>query len=250
MDSLYRAVFVVTGTGEANRRTGFAQCLGDVLVKLTGDQTILEDPRLPEFAGQAASFVESFGYRDRFEGMPLRDEQGSYDRPHNLTVAFDRARIDALADTLGRKPWLSQRPRVVAVVAVENVNASFMLASDGTIDRSADMRAALTAAAERVTLPLTLPARAALDRRGVTTKTLPDAASADASVLARDSGADVALVGRMSFSEQAFGWIADWRVEHDGRMYAWSVRGVNFDEAFRNAMRGAAQVLSGHGTPK
>ena len=31
---------------------------------------------------------------------------------------------------------------------------------------------------------------------------------------------------------------------------AWQVRGVSFDEAFRVAMRGAAQVLSGNGQPK
>ncbi|TIW55589.1 MAG: DUF2066 domain-containing protein, partial [Mesorhizobium sp.] len=34
-----------------------------------------------------------------------------------------------------------------------------------------------------------------------------------------------------------------------GKTYRWQVRGVSFDEAFRVAMRGAAQVLSGNGQP-
>jgi hypothetical protein len=38
-----------------------------------------------------------------------------------------------------------------------------------------------------------------------------------------------------------------------GRRYRWSVSGVNYDEAFRNAVRGAARALSGNwitaGTP-
>ena len=34
-----------------------------------------------------------------------------------------------------------------------------------------------------------------------------------------------------------------------GRSYAWQVSGVGFDDAFRNALRGAAQVLSGDGQP-
>jgi hypothetical protein len=51
------------------------------------------------------------------------------------------------------------------------------------------------------------------------------------------------------FSDKALGWIASWRMEHRGKAYAWSVRGVNFDAAFRNALFGAAQILSGHGQP-
>jgi hypothetical protein len=35
-----------------------------------------------------------------------------------------------------------------------------------------------------------------------------------------------------------------------GQMYRWQIRGVSFDEAFRNAMAGAAQILSGHGLPR
>ncbi|TIT43144.1 MAG: DUF2066 domain-containing protein, partial [Mesorhizobium sp.] len=35
----------------------------------------------------------------------------------------------------------------------------------------------------------------------------------------------------------------------DGKTYSWQVRGVSFDEAFRVAMRGAAQILSGNGQP-
>ena len=46
------------------------------------------------------------------------------------------------------------------------------------------------------------------------------------------------------------GWVADWRLMHEGKNYAWQVRSVSFDEAFRVAMRGAAQVLSGNGQPK
>ncbi len=37
---------------------------------------------------------------------------------------------------------------------------------------------------------------------------------------------------------------------HEGKSYDWQVRGVSFDEAFRVAMRGAAQVLSGNGQPQ
>ena len=35
-DNLYRAQTIVTGQGEANRTIGFAACLEDVLIKVSG----------------------------------------------------------------------------------------------------------------------------------------------------------------------------------------------------------------------
>jgi hypothetical protein len=249
-DSLYRAVVVVTGTGEQNRMTGFAQGLRDVLVKLTGDSTIVEDRRLADMAANAVSLVRSFSYRDRLEGRPLRDEQGTYDRPHNLTVAFDADKIDALVHRLGRTPWRAVRPRVVVMLGVENVKAAYMLAADGDLDRSEDMRESFAAAAEQLAIPLTFPARDRLEARGLDARALANVTMADALALARESGGDAALVGRMMFSEEALGWIARWRVVHEGRTQEWELRGVGFDDAFRNAMRGTAQILSGHGPPR
>lgn len=249
-EAFYRTVVAVTGTREATRIPGFAQALGEVLVKLTGDQTILADRRFPAMAAKAASLVTSFGYRDRLEGKPIHDEQGTYDRPHDLTVTFDQAKIDALVRKLGREPWLSPRPRVLVVVSVENIKATFMLARDGTVDRSADMREALAAAAEKAALLTALPTLAQLEVHGFTAKTLPNAAPGDILALARESGGDVAVVGHIVFREEALGWIVSWRMRANGKDYEWGTRGVNFDTAFRHALFGAAQIVSGHGKPK
>jgi len=249
-DSLYRSIVVVTGTEERNRIAGFAQCLGDVLVKLTGDQTTLKDRRFPGIAAKAGTFVQSFSYRDRLEGKPYHDEQGTHDRPHDLTVTFDHAKIDALARSLGREPWLGPRPRVVVFLGVENMRAKFMLASDSIADRSDDMRAAFTAASEKAAIPLAFPMLTQLEAHGWTAKSLPGAALADARAIAHDNGGDVAVIGSIVFSEQALGWVARWRMEDHGKAYVWGARGVNFDAAFRDALFGAAQILSGHGKPE
>jgi hypothetical protein len=63
-------------------------------------------------------------------------------------------------------------------------------------------------------------------------------------------GGDLALVGNMLWSEEALGWIVDWRLSAEGKSYRWQIRGVSFEDAFRNAIAGAAQILSGHGRPR
>ncbi|MGI8525664.1 MAG: DUF2066 domain-containing protein [Pseudolabrys sp.] len=248
-DTLYRSTFVVTGQGEANREVGVTRCFGDVLVKLTGDQTILADRRYRAFAATAPSLVQSFSYRDLLAGRPIHDEQGSYDRPHALTVAFDHGGIDAAVAALGRKPWLAARPRVVVFLAVENVKAAFVLADDSDTDRSADMRAAFAAASDKAAMPVAFPAAGELASGGFTPATLPKMKPAGVAALAQRHG-DLALIGRMVFREKLFGWVAQWRMDYGGKSYAWSVRGVNFDAAFRNALFGAAQIASGNGVPK
>jgi hypothetical protein len=46
--SAYQAMEIVTGTDMRERPRGFAMCLEDVLVKLSGDPRLRSDPRVTE----------------------------------------------------------------------------------------------------------------------------------------------------------------------------------------------------------
>jgi len=249
--ALYRSVTIVTGTRIETRLPGFAETLGDVLVKVTGDQTIRADRSLGRAARDAQALVLRFSYRDRLKGKPVHDEQGTHDRPHFLTVDFDPAKVVALAVTLGRKPWPLPRPHVLLLVAVENIHNAFVLTRDGAIDRSDDMRFAVNAAAAKAALPpAVLPSGADIAARGWSVKTLDAVKAADAEALAKADGAQAAVAGHIVFSEKALGWIVRWRMAYGGKSYVWSTRGVNFDAAFRHALAGAAQVMAGRGAPR
>lgn len=114
-DHLYRAQTIVTGQGEANRLTGFAACLQDVLIKVAAAGRLADDPRLEAAKANARDYVKGFSYHDQMSGTPTRDEQGTRDRPYDLTVDFDQAKIVSLLATLGLKPWSSHRPVLCGV---------------------------------------------------------------------------------------------------------------------------------------
>jgi uncharacterized protein len=248
VDDLYQARTIVTGQGEASRRVGFADCLAQVLVKVSGDPRLLDDRRVTRLAGKADTFVADFQYRDRMAGIPVHDEQGTRDRPYDLTVAFDLGKIDAALRSLGLEPWGAARPRVVVLVAVRLGPTTYLLASDG--ERGRDQREALADAAERFGIPIALPDQAALVKAGLSYESLPTIDLRRLDAAARTMGGDLALGGSMLWSEAALGWIADWRLGAQGKSYRWQIRGASFDDAFRNAMAGAAQILSGHGPPR
>jgi uncharacterized protein len=245
LDDVYTTRAVVTGKDERNRPLGFKLCFEDVLVKTSGDASIVNDSRVESLAANAGQYISTFSYRDRLEGKPVHDEQGTYDRPHFLTCRFDRQKIDDVLKLLGRTPWLAPRPRLVMVVAVHGRKANGILSSDGDFDP--DMREALANASLRYGLMVHLPSVATLESNRIGLDMVAVTSSHRLLRVAESSDSDLPIVGDLLWSDAALGWVATWRLETSGRVSRWSVSGVNYDEAFRNAVRGAARVLSGNG---
>ena len=244
---LYRMQTVVTGQGEANRMIGFATCLEDVLIKVSGAQKLAGDRRLVAYKSSAGSYVKAFSYHDQFSGKPIRDEQGTRDRPYDLTVDFEDKKIDDVLKTLGLKPWLSQRPRLAVFAEMEQGAKDYIVTADGT--RSDLQRDALLAAADRRGMDIVLPGAAALEKSGLDGKKLQTAPASTLTPLAGELGGENTLVGRLVWDDRALGWATNWQMQWHGRTHRWQVRGVTFDEAFRRGIGGAAQVLSGNGDP-
>jgi uncharacterized protein len=246
VDDLYQARTIVTGKGEENRLRGLPLCLEDVLIKVSGDPRLIDDPRLGLLEAQAPTFVVSFDYHDRMAGLATHDEQGTRDRPYDLIVHFDRGKIDAALTSLGLTPWTRARPLVVVAFGMKQATATYVLTRDG--DHVGPIES-LAAAAEKRGIPILIPSMRELAVHRVAWEDLTgDMAGFDG--IARGLGADVALAGQLTWEEQELGWAASWSLVAAGVVHRWQIRGVTFDAAFRNALGGSAQILSGHGDPK
>lgn len=228
----YEARAIVTGTDMRDRPKGFAQCLADVLVKVSGDPALAEDPAAAKLEAEAGTMVASFDYWDRMSDMPHHDDQGSYDRPFDLTARFDPARIDAALRQLGRAPW-TDRPVLVPIIHAQGRSTAFDITQDES--RAEDMRDALFDAQQKYGIEIAVPT--ATERGAWRAQGFPA------------TPGRVPVSGSVVFSEAAHGWVAAWHLDWQGRGYDWDTGGVSFDEAFRVAVRGAMAVLSGHGAP-
>lgn len=247
ISDLYQAKAIVTGTGKTNRELGFRKCLDDVLLRVSGDQRLLNRPEMAALRDKAGGFVAEFRYRDRLEGRPVRDEQGTHDRPHDLTCLYKPETIDAVLKSLGGRPWLETRPKLVVLLGVKNAKGSYVLAADEASGQY--MQGSLLAAAQLPALPVALPARSLLDRNKFDFNALQGAGMKDLDTLAITADGDQALAGSLVWSDKDLGWVAEWRLAVKGKLWRWGARGISFDDAFRLAMRGAAQILSGNGQP-
>lgn len=241
LDELYSARTIVTGQGEKNRETGFRDCLDHVLVRVSGDQRLTHRPEMRALRQRAGSFVRSFSYRDRLAGRPIHDEQGTYDRPHDLTCRYDPMVVDELLAGLGSRPWRDARPSLAVFLDVRRGRPSYRVSPDAP--RDAAMRESFALSAEPMAMQISFPSITDVDAWALGPGA-PELARA-----AKAAGADLALVGKLIWSDADLGWTGTWRLAEGKKEHVWTVRGVNFDEAFRVAVRGAAQILSGNGSP-
>jgi uncharacterized protein len=246
-DDLYRAQTIITGQGEANRIIGFAACLEDVLIKVSGALKLAGDPRLDAYKSRARDFVSAYDYHDQMSGKPKRDEQGTRDRPYDLIVDFDAKKIDDVLGGLGLKPWSSQRPRLGVFVEIEQGARKFIVTSDAR--QSELQRESLVAAAAKRGMTIALPDAAALAKSNIDGAEVMTMSSAAWTPVVAAEGADVALLGHLTWNDSDLGWVTEWRMDWQDRPHRWQLRGVTFDEAFRRGIGGAAQILSGNGDP-
>lgn len=245
--NLYIGKTITTGVIEEHRPAALARCFIDVLVKVSGDPRLATDADAAKLADQAATFVRAFRYRDRLEGKPIHDEQGTRDRPHDFIVEFEPQQIDGALRGLGRQPWPAERPKLALAVSVRFGELSYILTQDEP--RGVNQREALDAASLQIGVPVTLPPGPELTAANLKAGELETTNLDKARELANRVGADLTMVGTMVFSDEAQGWIVDWQLYQPAGSVRWQVRGVNYDEAFRVGLRGAAQVLSGNGHP-
>lgn len=239
-NDLYRTRSIVTGQGEENRLVGFAACLEDVLIKVSGAIRLAGDSRLLPYKSVARDFVLAYDYRDQKGGRPKNDEQGTRDRSFDLIVEFDEKRIDAVLLALGVKPWLSRRPVLGVFVEMEQGARKYAVTADSA---QTDLpRAALAAAADKRGMSILLPDIAMLERLGCNCPApVPYPALAEA---LSERGAEVLVLGRLIWSDAELMWRAEWRLEWQGQSHEWSFAAITFDEAFRRGLGEAAQIVA------
>lgn len=241
-DGFYAATVIVTGTDMRSRPAGFAQALLEVLVRVTGDPRLAADARAAALARRADALVASFDYFDPIAGRRPHDDQGSYDRSYDLTVRFERARVDEALQSLGSRPWTGPRPQVVPLVRIRGADppwvGAYLLTADGA--SGAAQRTAFANAAAKYGIEVRLPTAAELEARGIRL-------DAELSGRAVPDPQVISVVGTVDFRPAALGWVGAWRTSWGAVDRQSTVSGVSFDAAFDRMVGEAVTLASGAG---
>lgn len=243
-NDLYRSQTLITGQLEPNRLIGFAVCLEQVLIKVSGAISLAGDSRLEPYKKAAKDFVRAYEYRDEKLGKPKNDEQGTRDRSFYLIVDFDETSINETLAALGLKPWLAKRPVLGLFIEMNPGARTYVVTSDSA---ETDLqRASLRNAADRRGMQFVLPTSAAIAK--LPAEALAAKPASALTPVAAGHGGEVALVARLVWDDSALQWNNEWRFDWQDKPYRWQFRSETFDEGFRRGIGNAAEVLSGAGT--
>ncbi len=237
----YQATAIVTGTDMRQRPSGFADCLTQVMLKLTGQPTFRGNAAVTSLTEHADTLVDHFVYVDPRAALLHHDDQGTYDRPHELTVWFKPQAVDDAIERLGLSLWHKPRPVLVPIVLVRTKDPEpFLLSAEAS--QGVAMRAALVRIAGGYGVGVHFPTAGELAEWGVDTIGSPNPLGGPTDLRLR-------VVGTLSLNEKEAGWTGSWSLEWERAEHHWEIHGVSFDQAFENMAGGAVELAAGTGTP-
>ncbi|WP_417665035.1 DUF2066 domain-containing protein [Pseudidiomarina sp.] len=141
LKQLYQARVPVTSQTVGERSEGLRQALTDTLLKVSGDDTVLEHSSVELALQNVRNFVVQYGYQQEGEAL-------------HLWVQFDQPQIDRVIQEAGSGIWSSLRPELLFWIVEENEDLQRNLLGAGDARALIDT---LRKTAENRGLPIKLP---------------------------------------------------------------------------------------------
>lgn len=225
----YSAEVVVTNQTDAQRNSGFARGLLQVLQRLTGDRGVNQRPGVGDELRRAREYVDRSDFRQDQGIGPT----GAPSFNTTLVVQYDASKVDELISTLGLPLWPQPHPKPVLWLAIDDGSGPRLVG----LDKSNAARPVLDRAKQRG-YALGLPSGNAAEQALVGAIWRGDTAS-----IARASSKyapPMQLIGKL-FRTVSGGWQAEWTFLDNGRQLA---KSATYDRDARRAMAGGADIAA------
>ena len=141
VDDLYVAQTPVPDRSQSARDVASRDALAQVIVKVSGSLSIVEDPRLRDSLAQAPDFVQQYSYVEVEDGLAARFE-------------FDASLLSAALSEAGVPMWTANRPAVILWLVVQDVYGRQFINSDSYPELAQAVQESFARRGVPVVLPL------------------------------------------------------------------------------------------------
>lgn len=142
VDGLYTATVAVDDQSTVVRQKAILVAIKQVVQKVSGRQSVLQNTALQSALSNVSSYVEQFQYK------PMEDNASGY----WLTVRFQKAALDRVLQQFDVPVWGANRPEVLVWLAVDNGRKKFIVGPDSS--HAEELRQSALKAGLAITLPL------------------------------------------------------------------------------------------------
>ncbi len=178
---LYQATAPLTGRSEAGQEAAFEAALRTVLVKVTGQRAVDQDPAVAALIAGARRYVQQY--------RPAADNQ--------LWVAFDSAALDRWLIQNNQPLWGGERPTTFVWLAVQSAQGGMVITAE---DSTSPIKAEFSAAAAQRGIPVLWPSAAELARNHLDFTAVSAATPATLAEIGHRSGGEGTLIGHAADS--------------------------------------------------
>jgi len=246
VSDLYEAEVPVEDRSAERRTSGIAEALRTVLVKVTGDRSVVSHPGVAADLGQAYQYVQQYRYRPAPEPVtaePPAEAVAETEPGWLLWARFDAAAVDRLLQARGLPVWGETRPDAVLWLALEDGRQRFLVGQESR----PELVAALEQAAAERGVPVLMPLLDLEDRARVRAS---DVWGEFEQVLVRASArysATVVLAARAARSGN--GWAVQWALYEGGSAEHWRSFGSAVDLALTTGFQQGVDFIADRYAP-
>ena len=254
---LYQSDVLVSSQEAEERQKAFSLALNEVLVRVSGKASVLDNTELMLSLTQPEKLVQKFSYKTIDSGISPNLISGALQTSpkaksnstipsvlsHTMSIAFSRLAINNLLKQYGEPVWGGNRPAVLLWVAAEKsrgrsvVNATTDTAFSRALKRAAKIRG----------VPLYLPMMDLQDDALVSSSDIWGLFIDSLKEASNRYHADAVLVGKLGQNRNVNGvkeWTGQWVFELKGVVYSGAIEGLSLNEAAMSLIAPIAEDLS------
>jgi hypothetical protein len=212
VDALYKATLPVTTQTSAEREQGVKLGISQVFIKISGNNQVIDNPKLKARLGTAETLVQQYSYST----PPIANNNA----PYLLEIQFDAEGINQWLRDADVPIWGQNRPLIVAWITYTAPKHPIEIISSDTTN---EITRSLKQLAIQRGLPLLLPLMDVTDLTQVSTNDVSSMAIANLSSAAKRYDNDAMLIGNII--QSADGFTSQWKLVFDDNQSDWTLTG-------------------------
>jgi len=227
---LYDVEFPVPDQSSKVRNAVFAKGLEEVLIRVSGNRSILEEVK----PAAAATYVQRFSYAEQLESDAGKEPAAG---DYTLQVQYNAAKIISLLRSNAQPVWGEHRSEAVVWIAVRDGTNRYVLKDS---DQSL-LKEALGQSASRRGLPVIWPANDPRDQQQLSFVDLWATFAEPIKAASRRYSTGPAIVGRLSWTGSE--WRSDWSLFIASSSHSWALRASDYGSLVSEAVDLAADKI-------
>lgn len=230
---IYESLVPIAGQEAQERDIALQLGFVDVLVRVTGDIYIANEPSIQSDIKNVAKYVSRFQYHENKSETAIT--------PLNLFINFDKAAIANLLRERGLPVWSSNRPAILVWLAVEDGSYRYIVSPDSDMQ----VRNRLVHYSKIRGLPIITPLMDINDMGKIRFSDVWAGFKEEILVASERYGDSHILVGRL-FRSASGNWDAKWTFWGMDSEESWSGAGENINNVIASGVDGVVGVLSSY----